>query len=73
MQTIYTGSLHKGVILPPRGYLAMSGDIWGCYNGDEKVLRSSSHLVGRGQKGYLPSYHTQETKYNKECASPQSQ
>ena len=43
-----------GVALSPRRYLAVSGDIFDCYNLGRACYW---HSVGRDQGGYYTSYH----------------
>ena len=51
-----------------RGFLAMSGDIFGFHNW--RGQRCSRHLVGRAQRGCLTPYHTRDRPHNKEWSFP---
>ena len=59
---------HPGVILSPRGLLAISEDIFGCHNWEGKS--SYWHLVSRGQRCCQRSYNAQDSSPQQRTAQP---
>lgn len=64
--------LNRGDFEPPKGYLIMSGNMWGCHNKVRWGKRHYWHLERQGQGCCWTAHSAQGTSHNKQSFGPQS-